>query len=193
MAEHVNKAIIGNDVVFDLTGDTVTAEKVAAGLTFHGADGAPYTGTSTADSDTSDATAAAAEILAGKTAYVRGAKVTGTMPNREGEGGTITEKAQSIAITQGYHDGSGSVTIAAAEQAKLIPANIKLGVSLLGVTGTLEPSSEVTAMAKSATPSFEEQIILPDEGTDYLSQVTIAAIPVSRTPNAAGGVTVKVG
>lgn len=193
MAENVSKVIIGNDVVIDLTGDTVTAEKVAKGLTFHGADGAPKVGTNTFDSDTSDATAAAAEILTGKTAYVRGSKVTGTMPNHEGEGGTITEKAQSVAISQGYHDGSGSVAIDATEQAKLIPANIKLGVNLLGVEGTLEPSSEVTAMAKSATPSFEEQIILPDEGTDYLSQVTIAAIPVSKTPNAAGGVTVKVG
>lgn len=188
----VSKVIIGNEVVLDLTGDTVTADQVAAGATFHGADGAPYTGTSTADSDTQDATAAAAELLEGKTAYVRGTKITGTMPNREGEGGTITEKTQSVPIPQGYHDGSGSVSIDADEQAKLIPGNIKTGISLLGIEGTYTGEG-VTAQSREVTPAMTAQTVLPDEGYDYLSQVTVGAIPVTETPNAAGGITVKVG
>ena len=51
----VSKVIIGNEVVLDLTGDTVTADQVTAGATFHSADGAQHTGTNTADSDTQDA------------------------------------------------------------------------------------------------------------------------------------------
>lgn len=192
MAEYINKLVIGNETKFDLTGDTVTEEKVAAGTTFHGADGAPRVGTSTFDSDTQDATASAAELLAGKTAYVRGAKVTGTMPNREGEGGTIAEKTEAVAITQGYHDGSGKVEIDATEQAKLIPENIKAGAEILGVTGTYTGEG-VTAQSKSVTPAMSAQTVLPDEGYDYLSQVTVGAIPVTETPNAAGGVTLKVG
>lgn len=188
----VSKVIIGNEVVLDLTGDTVTADQVAAGATFHGADGAQYTGTSTADSDTQDATAAAAELLSGKTAYARGTKITGTMPNREGEGGTITEKDQSVPIAQGYHDGSGSVTIDETEKAKIIPGNIKEGAEILGVTGTYTGEG-VTAQSKEITPAMTAQTVIPDEGYDYLSQVTIGAIPVTETPNAAGGITVKVG
>ncbi|MCM1336038.1 MAG: hypothetical protein NC084_09050 [Bacteroides sp.] len=192
MAEYINKLVLGNETKFDLTGDTISEDKVAAGLTFHGADGAPKVGTSTFDSDTSDATASAAELLDGKTAYVRGAKLTGTMPNREGEGGTIAEKSETFAIAQGYHDGSGKVAIDATEQAKLIPGNIKLGTEILGVTGTYTGEA-ITAQSKSATPAMAAQTILPDAGFDYLSQVTIGAIPVTETPNAAGGVTLKVG
>lgn len=192
MSEKASKIIIGNEVVLDLTGDTVTEDKVAAGVTFHGADGETYTGTNTADSDTQDATAAAAEILEGKTGYARGTKLTGTMPNREGESGTITTKDQSVAISQGYHDGSGSVKIDETEQAKIIPGNIKEGAEILGVTGTYTGEG-VTAQSKEVTPTMTTQTVLPDEGYDYLSQVTVGAIPVTETPNAAGGITVKVG
>ena len=43
------------------------------------------------------------------------------------------------------------------------------------------------------TPSFEEQVIAPDEGYNYLSQVTVARIPVSYVDNAQGGRTVTIG
>ena len=188
----ISKVIFGSDVLIDLTGDTVTADKLAHGITAHGKDGEPITGTNTFDSDTSDATAAVAEILAGKTAYARGSKLTGTMPNNGAVSGTISTKAQEVSIAQGYHDGSGKVSISATEQAKIIAANIKQGVSILGVTGTLEPSSSVTAQSKSVTPSRSEQVILPDAGYDYLSQVTVAAIPYATSDNAAGGQTVTI-
>ena len=84
---------------------------------------------------TSDATATAGEILAPKTAYVNGSKVTGTMANCGSQNSTITTKAQSVTIQAGYHDGGGSVSIAPAEQAKLIPDNILKGVTILGVEG----------------------------------------------------------
>ena len=92
----------------------------------------------------------------------------------------------------GFHDGSGSVSIDADEQAKLIGANIKSGVTILGVEGTYG-GEEVTAQTKTVTPTKDGQTVLPDEGYDYLSQVTVSAIPYQETENAAGGKTVTIG
>lgn len=195
MAEnrYINKVILGNETKLDLTGDTVSPDKLAAGITAHDKTGAPIVGTNTFDADTSDATAAVAEVLAGKTFYGNGVKKTGTMPNNGKVTGKITQKSQSVGIAQGYHDGSGAVAIDETEQAKLIPGNILQGVTILGVTGTSSPSSSVTAQAKEVVPTFAEQTVLPDEGYNYLSQVKVGAIPVTETDNAAGGVTLTVG
>lgn len=191
--KHVNKIVYHNETLIDLTADTVSADKMLTGITAHDKSGAVITGTCDFDVNSQDATVAVAEILTGKTAYARGTKLTGTMPNNEGISETITTVAQEVTVPQGYHDGSGKVKIADAEQAKLIAANIKTGVEVLGVTGTLEPAENVTAQAKTVTPSATEQVVLPDEGTDYLSQVTVAAIPYVETENAAGGKTVTIG
>ena len=75
----INKVVYGDQVLIDLTGDTVTADKLLKGFTAHGKDGSPIEGACTFDVDSKDATAAVAEILAGKTAYARGAMLTGTM------------------------------------------------------------------------------------------------------------------
>lgn len=187
-----NKIIYGGNTLIDLTGDTVDADKLLNGYTAHDKSGATITGACTFDADTQDATATVAEILATKTAYVRGAKVTGTMPNNGAVSGTIATKAAEYTVPQGYHDGSGKVSISSTEQAKIIAANIKSGVSILGVTGSYSGEA-VTAQAKTATPSTASQTILPDSGYDYLSQVTVAAIPYTETQNAAGGTTVTIG
>lgn len=193
MAEkHINKVIYGGKTLIDLTGDTVSPDKILEGLTAHDKSGAPITGTCTFDVDSTDADVQVAEILEGKTAYARGAKVTGTMPNNGSIKETITTKEQEVTIPQGYHDGSGKVAISDEEQAKIIAGNIKLGIEILGVTGTCEPSSDVTAQAKTVTPSTAEQTVIPDENIDYLSQVTVAAIPYAEADNAAGGTTVTI-
>lgn len=188
----VNKFIYGGVVKFDLTADTITAADLAAGVTAHDKSGAAITGTNTYDSDTSDDTVAVAEILNGKTAHARGALLTGTMPNNGAVTGTISTKAGTYTIPNGYHDGSGTVSISATEQAKVIAGNIKAGVSILGVTGTYTGEG-VSAQAKTATPSTAQQTILPDDNYDYLSQVTVEAIPYTETPNSAGGVTITIG
>ena len=191
MANYINKLVVGNEVKFDLTSDTVTAEKLLSGFTAHDKSGAPITGTCTYDADTQDATAAVAEILEGKTAYARGAKLTGTMPNKGAVSGTITDKT-AYTIPMGFHDGSGTVSIDATESAKIVAGNIKSGVTILGVEGTFSGES-VTAQTKSVTPTMSAQTVLPDEGYDYLSQVSVAAIPVNYSDNSAGGQTCTIG
>lgn len=186
-----NKIIFGNEVQIDLTSDTATAAQILDGFTAHINTGEQVEGTCTYDADTSDATVQVAEILATKTAYANGAKLTGTMPNNGAVTGTITTKAQQYTVPQGYHDGSGKVSISSTEQAKIIATNIKSGVNILGVTGSYSGEG-ATAQAKTATPSKTAQTILPDEGYDYLSQVTVAAIPYVESANA-HGTTVTIG
>ena len=189
----INKIVIGNEVKIDLTADTVTAASMLKGFTAHDKSGEIIEGSCSFDVDSSDATAAAAEVLEGKTYAARGKTFTGTMPNKGSVNGSISEVDGEFAIPMGFHDGSGKVSISATEQAKIIPSNIKKDVTILGVVGTHEGSEEVNAQTKTVKPIFDEQTVLPDEGYDYLSQVTVAAIPVTETENSAGGITVTVG
>ena len=189
-----NKVVLASgEVLIDLTADTVDAAHLLSGYTAHDKSGAPITGSCDYDSDTSDDTAAVSEILAGKTAHARGAQLTGTMPNRGGVTGTIATKAGQYTVPQGYHDGSGKVSIDATEQAKLIPGNIREGITILGVEGTMSGSESENKQAKTVTPTFSQQVVLPDTGYTCLSQVTVAAITVTYSDNAAGGQTVTIG
>lgn len=188
-----NKIIINGKTLIDLTSDTVDASKLLEGVTAHDKSGAIITGTCTYDSDTSDDTAAVAEILAGKTAHARGTQLTGTMPNLGDASGVISTLDGEYVIGQGYHDGSGKVTIDSTEKSKLIAANIREGITILGVTGTMSGEEGVKAQAKTVTPTFSDQTITPDTNYNYLSQVKVNKIPVTETDNAAGGITVTVG
>ena len=190
--EYVNKVIYGGNTLIDLTGDTITADKVLTGYKAHDASGAPITGNCSFDADTSDATAAVAEILATKTAYKNGSKLTGTMPNRGAVTGTISTKSQVYTIQNGYHDGSGSVSISAVEQAKIIAENIREGVEILGVTGAMSGSEDVSAQTKTVTPTVAGFTVTPDTGYNYLTQVTVSAIPYTETDNASGGKTITI-
>lgn len=186
-----NKVILGEEVLIDLTADTVTADKMLKNYTAHDKSGAVITGTCTFDADTQDATAAVAEILQNKTAYVRGSKLTGTMTNNGSVTGTISTKAGQYTVPQGYHDGGGKVGISSGEQAKIIAGNIKSGIQILGVTGTYSGEA-ITAQTKSVTPDLTGFQVTADAGYDYLAQVNVAAVPVTRVDNAAGGKTVTI-
>ena len=86
--------------------------------------------------DTAGASVDATDLLTGKTAYGSSGEVSGSMANNGATGGTISTKAGTVTIPAGYTSG-GTVAISSTEQAKIIASNIKQGVTLLGVAGSL--------------------------------------------------------
>ena len=182
-------------VLMDLTADTVDASHLLSGYTAHGANGAPITGSCTYDSNTINDTLTVSEALTGKTFHARGQAYTGTMPNNGAVTGTITTKAQEYTVPQGYHDGSGKVSISATEQAKIIATNIRSGVTILGVSGSMSGSEDVAATSASITPYTTAQTIIPSDLGDYnsITQINVAAIAYTETDNDYGGKTATIG
>lgn len=189
----ISKVVYGGETLIDLTADTITADKLLKNYTAHAPDGEKITGQCDFDANTQDATAGEAEILTGKTAYNKGNKVTGKMPNNGAVAGVISTKSGSYVVPQGYHDGSGKVSIDSTEQSKIIPGNIRDGVTILGVTGEMSGTEGANPQSKVVTPRVTEQTVLPDDGYNYLSQVVVNAIPYEETENSAGGITVTIG
>lgn len=190
----VSKIIYDGRTLIDLTSDTVVADKLLTGYKAHGADGEVINGSCDYDANTQDATATAAEILTSKTAYNKGNKVTGNMKNNGAVTGIISTKTGEYSVPQGYHDGAGKVGISSTEQAKLIPANIREGITILGVLGTMSGNESEKPQAKMVNPSLsEDQVILPDDGYTCLSQVTVNKVSYVESDNSAGGKTVTIG
>ena len=191
--QYVNKVVFGNTTVIDISDTTADASKVLSGEYFYLRTGEKVQGSCTYDSDTTDADATAAEILLNKTAYVNGNKLTGQMPNRGAVTGTITDASTPYSIQNGYHDGSGTVSV---DTTNLSAGNIKKDITILGVTGTYEGSATPTSTAKTVTPYTTAKTYLPSgESTpvDYYSQVTVNAIYYAEEDNIFGGKTVVVG
>lgn len=86
--------------------------------------------------DTSSANITSADVLTTKTAFGASGSVSGGMANNGSTSGTISTKAGTVAIPSGYTSG-GTVSIASAEQDKITASNIKSGVTILGVAGSL--------------------------------------------------------
>lgn len=85
--------------------------------------------------DTSDANAVASDIITGKTAYVNGEKITGAIPNN-GEL-NITPSTETQSIPAGYTSGGIVRAVDNSIDENIVAENIKSGVTILGVEGTL--------------------------------------------------------
>lgn len=189
--QYVNKVIYGGTTLIDITDTTAVVDKVLDGYYFYGASGEKLEGTCTYNADTSDATATDSEILATKTAYVNGNKITGSMTNRGSVSGTISSKDDVYTIPAGYHDGGGSCQLATAQKNLLVAGNIKAGVTLLGVLGDYTGAA-ISAQSKTVSPTVAGFTVQPDVGYDYLSSVTVNAITYTETDNVYGGKTVTI-
>lgn len=192
----VSRVVFNNETLIDLTTDTVTEDKLLKGATAHRRDGVVIEGACTYDSDTSDATARASEILAGEVAYANGNRIVGEMPNNEYVYGTITDKTKPYKIARGYHPGDGEVYIDPSSRDALVANNIRDGVKILGVTGTMSGEEGVKAQDKQVTPSLDHEVyVVPDytAGYTHLSSVLVYQVPCTRTANDQGGITVTIG
>jgi hypothetical protein len=91
--------------------------------------------------NTSSGTAAAGNLLSGKTAWVAGAQVTGTMPNNGAA--NFTPGAAAVPVPAGFYSG-GQVNT----DASLVSGNIKSGATIFGVSGN---SNVVNTSGATAT------------------------------------------
>ena len=97
----------------------------------------PKSGSGTAKFyDTSSADITSEHVLTGKTAFGASGSVSGGMSNNGSTSGTISTKAGTVSVPAGYTTG-GTVSISNTEQSKIVASNIKSGVTILGVSGSL--------------------------------------------------------
>ena len=191
-----SKIIYGGRTLIDLTNDDVKPDKLLKGIKAHNSNGDAIVGECEYDVKSEGLTVIAAEILAGKTAAVGGEVITGTMPNRGAVSGAISTKEGTYTIPQGYHDGSGLVGIDATEKEKLIPANIREGINILGVDGTMSGNEDSKPQSREVSAPLESDLtVLPEEGYNCLSQVVVKKVPYQEIDNTADGkgITVMIG
>jgi hypothetical protein len=94
---------------------------------------------------TADADALPGNILAGRIAYVNGAKITGTMQNNTSPTSTLSTQGATKVVPAGF-SGGGTIT---ANITNLATVNIKHGVVVGGVTGAYD--TEATAPISAST------------------------------------------
>ena len=208
----VNKVVINNRTVVDMTEDTAVAADVVSGKFFHSKSGAQQAGTMrelhSLSGDTRPPTsqistytficvnegdtgyvlgeanqrvsvvlekvifggALQEQVLEGKTfTATSGVHAVGTMPNK-GAAAIELSDLNAKAIDAGYYSG-GTAKIADAEAAKVIPGNIKKGVTLFGVEGTLQEGLYNIASTDNADGS--QNLAITDANGVKTAQLTV--------------------
>lgn len=162
----VAKVVYNNEVLIDLSNDTVTSATLAEGVTAHNAAGDPIVGSAQTDmqSKTATLTAAGSTVLPDEGyAGLSDVAVPGVNTVLESKNATPSESQQTIVPTTSGKLGLSSVQIAAAPRQQ-----------------------------KSVTPTPSQQIVEPDAGKYGLSKVTVMGIPYSERSLPSGGTEVKI-
>lgn len=113
-----------------------------------------------------DGTATAAQILSGKTAYVDGVKVTGSMTNN-GSKSAALNAGGSFTIPQGYHDGTGKVT--ANSLASQTAGTAVAGNILNGKTAWVGGNKVTGSMGNKAGTTVEASAVTQDDTNTYFN------------------------
>ena len=151
----------------------LTADKILEGNTILGIVGTASTGI-----NTSDATATVKDILAGKTAYVDGEKLEGTMTNNGDL--IITPSTDEQDHSAGYYNSIQVRPVTSSVDTNIKAENIKSGISILGVSGSL---IELNGHELEVTPATVQKVIEPEENYNAITRVTVEAVTSSIDPN----------
>ena len=123
--------------------------------------------------DTSDATATAAQILDGATAYVDGELVEGTMPNNGAVTETLDTATTSYTVPAGYHSGTGKVSVSLETKSAtptkspqtISPSTGKL-LSSVSVAAIPEAYQDVTSVTATAADVLTGKVIVSATGEE---------------------------
>lgn len=91
--------------------------------------------------DTSYADASASDVRANKKFFGASGQNTGTLEDVSCSSTAISTKSGTVAVPAGIHAGNQSIGISATEQSKIVSSNIKKGVTILGVDGSLNAAT----------------------------------------------------
>ena len=122
--------------------------------------------------DTTDATALAGEILSGKTAYVDGEKIEGSMADNGAVSQTLNTTTTSYTVPAGYHNGQGKVSITTetksatpTKAAQTITPSTGKVLSSVSVAAIPDAYQDVTGVTATAADVLDTKFIVLANGT----------------------------